>query len=69
MLTLLRWIGRALFAAGPAVAAGGVLNGFITDPWVATLIAGVGPWLGRGVVILGDWLDNKKLDESFKINP
>lgn len=68
MLTVLRWLGRALFGIGPMVAVGGAAQGLITDPWMAALIAGLSGWLGRGIVIYGDWLDNKKLDGSFTID-
>jgi hypothetical protein len=66
MLKVLRVVGRVVKMAGTAVGVGGWALSFLS-PEVAGIIAGVSFFLGDGIVLSGDIIDDGKLNNSFTL--
>lgn len=67
MTKILKVAGRIVKMAAGAVAVGGWATGLL-DPMTAGLIGGVCYFLGDGIVLAGDLVDDGKINGSFTID-
>lgn len=67
MVKVLKVVGRIGKMVGAAVGVGGWATGLI-DPSLALIIGGVAYFIGDGIVLTGDILDDGQLNSSFKLD-
>lgn len=67
MVKILKVVGRIGKMVGAAVGVGGWATGLI-DPALAVTIGGVAYFVGDGIVLAGDVLDDGQLNKSFTLD-
>lgn len=67
MLGTLKIFGRILKMVGAAVGAGGWMSGLVS-PDIAAGVFAVTIFIGDAIVMIGDFLDDKKFNKSFSID-
>lgn len=67
MVKILKLLGRGVKIVGMAVGGGGWAAGMV-DPQTGLWIAGLSVIAGDVIVMVGDYSDDGKLNQSFKID-